>query len=134
MNIFNLILLNPFFRWRHKLIFPMLSSLPFLLVYLISSNFSKKKKNKNYFLGNPTAVLLPKFLYHIFGESTYFDIGPFFYVYMIALVIFCTNAINIIAGINGVEVGQSLVIATSIAVFNFIQVKYNFYLFKNKSF
>ena len=41
---------------------------------------------------------------------------------MVALVVFCTNAINIIAGINGVEVGQSLVIAASIAVFNVIQV------------
>jgi UDP-N-acetylglucosamine--dolichyl-phosphate N-acetylglucosaminephosphotransferase len=41
---------------------------------------------------------------------------------MVALVIFCTNAINIIAGINGVEVGQSLVISISIATFNIIQV------------
>ncbi|CAK5128861.1 unnamed protein product [Meloidogyne enterolobii] len=41
---------------------------------------------------------------------------------MVSLVIFCTNAINIIAGINGVEVGQSLVITASIAVFNTIQV------------
>jgi len=41
---------------------------------------------------------------------------------MVSLVIFCTNAINIIAGINGVEVGQSLVITASIALFNTIQV------------
>ena len=50
------------------------------------------------------------------------DIGPFYYIYMVSLVIFCTNAINIIAGINGVEVGQSLVITASIALFNTIQV------------
>ncbi|KAJ1982867.1 tunicamycin resistance protein [Dimargaris verticillata] len=31
------------------------------------------------------------------------------------IAIFCTNSINILAGINGVEVGQSLVIALSIA-------------------
>ena len=37
---------------------------------------------------------------------------------MSMLAVFCTNAINILAGINGVEVGQSVVIAVSIAVFN----------------
>ena len=35
---------------------------------------------------------------------------------------FCTNAINILAGVNGVEAGQSLVIAISIAVYNYIQL------------
>jgi len=38
------------------------------------------------------------------------------------LVIFATNAINIIAGINGVEVAQGLVIGASIATFNIIQI------------
>lgn len=35
---------------------------------------------------------------------------------------FCTNAINILAGINGLEVGQSLVIASSIVIFNAIEL------------
>lgn len=38
------------------------------------------------------------------------------------LAVFCTNAINILAGINGLEVGQSLVIALSIIVFNLIEM------------
>jgi len=38
------------------------------------------------------------------------------------LAVFCTNAINIYAGINGLEVGQSLVIAASIIVFNLIEL------------
>jgi len=71
---------------------------------------------------NSTAMLLPKTIQNWLGGATYIDLGPLFYVYMVMLVIFCTNAINIIAGINGVEVGQSLVIAASIAIFNFIQV------------
>lgn len=37
------------------------------------------------------------------------------------LAVFCTNAINILAGINGLEAGQSLIIATSIATFNMIE-------------
>ena len=35
------------------------------------------------------------------------------------LAVFCTNAINILAGINGLEVGQSIIIAVSVMVFNF---------------
>lgn len=66
-------------------------------------------------------MLLPNFLEHLVGTS-YIDLGPLFYVYMAMLVIFCTNAINIIAGINGIEIGQSLVIAISVTIFNLIQV------------
>lgn len=57
-----------------------------------------------------------------FVGTTYLDIGPLFYIYMMMLVIFCTNAINIIAGINGVESGQGLIIAASVAIFNLVQV------------
>ena len=38
------------------------------------------------------------------------------------LAVFCTNAINILAGINGVEVGQSVVIALSISLFNVLEL------------
>uniref|UniRef100_A0A183BLH5 UDP-N-acetylglucosamine--dolichyl-phosphate N-acetylglucosaminephosphotransferase n=1 Tax=Globodera pallida TaxID=36090 RepID=A0A183BLH5_GLOPA len=95
-------------RWRHKLLFPALSSLPLLLLYLVSRH--------------PTAMILPKFLHLPLGGVSYLELGPFYYVFILLLVVFCTNAINIIAGINGVEVGQSLVIASSIAMFNIVQV------------
>ena len=37
------------------------------------------------------------------------------------LAIFCTNAINILAGINGLEVGQSVIIGeTLLYVFKYI--------------
>ncbi len=52
----------------------------------------------------------------------YYYPGPIVYVYMGMLAVFCTNAINILAGINGVEVGQSVVIAISIALFNSIEL------------
>lgn len=38
------------------------------------------------------------------------------------LAVFCTNAINILAGINGLEAGQSLIIAASIIAFNIIEM------------
>ncbi|VDK58555.1 unnamed protein product [Anisakis simplex] len=94
-------------RWRHKLLFPTLSSLPLLLVY--------------YATGSSTAVALPKQvrLFYVFETL---DIGPLYYIYMGMMVVFCTNAINILAGINGLEAGQAFVIAISVAIFNIIQL------------
>lgn len=49
-------------------------------------------------------------------------LGFLYYVFMGMLAVFCTNAINILAGINGLEVGQSVIIAASIMIFNFIEM------------
>ena len=43
-------------------------------------------------------------------------------MYMGLLAIFCTNSINIYAGINGLEAGQSAVIAASMLVHSMLQV------------
>lgn len=48
--------------------------------------------------------------------GTHIDLGLLYYIYMGMLAVFCTNAINILAGINGLEVGQSVVIAAAIMV------------------
>ena len=49
------------------------------------------------------------------------------------LAVFCTNAINIYAGINGIEPGQSLIIAASVAIFNIFELS-NPYLFRSNLF
>ena len=54
--------------------------------------------------------------------SSFFSSGILYYIYMGMLAVFCTNAINILAGINGVEVGQSTVIACSIFLFNLVEL------------
>ena len=41
---------------------------------------------------------------------------------MSMLAVFCTNAINIYAGINGLEVGQSIVIGFSMIFYNLIEI------------
>ncbi len=38
------------------------------------------------------------------------------------LAVFCTNAINIYAGVNGLEAGQSIVIALSVIVFDVFEL------------
>ena len=50
-----------------------------------------------------TSVLVPMQLREFLGETIY--LGFIYYFYMGNIAIFCTNAINIYAGINGLEVG-----------------------------
>ncbi|XP_015601179.1 UDP-N-acetylglucosamine--dolichyl-phosphate N-acetylglucosaminephosphotransferase isoform X1 [Cephus cinctus] len=93
-------------RWRHKLLLPTIASLPLLMVYYV--NF------------NSTLIIVPKPLRSWLGFSV--DLWLLYYIYMGMLAVFCTNAINILAGVNGLEVGQSLVIALSITIFNAIEL------------
>eukprot|EP00808_Paulinella_micropora_P024425 g36709.t1 len=93
-------------RWRHKLILPTLASIPLLMVYWLN-------------IGS-TSITVPIPLRSLLGQVI--DLGALYYVYMGSLAVFCTNAINILAGINGVEVGQSMVIGASVVVNNIIQL------------
>ncbi|XP_067910129.1 UDP-N-acetylglucosamine--dolichyl-phosphate N-acetylglucosaminephosphotransferase [Heterodontus francisci] len=93
-------------QWRHKLLLPTMASLPLLMVYF--TNF-----------GN-TMIVVPKPFRILLG--LHLDLGILYYVYMGMLAVFCTNAINILAGINGIEAGQSLVISMSIIVFNLVEL------------
>ncbi|CAH3184075.1 unnamed protein product [Porites evermanni] len=94
-------------KWRDKLLLPTMASLPLLMVYFVNIGV--------------TTIIVPKPLRFILGFDL--DLGIFYYVYMGMLAVFCTNAINILSGINGVEAGQSLIIAISILVFNFIELQ-----------
>ncbi|KAA1469767.1 N-acetylglucosaminephosphotransferase [Dentipellis sp. KUC8613] len=87
-------------RWRHKLPIPIIASIPLLMVYYAER-------------GN-THVVVPIPLRPIFG--TLLNLGPIYYLYMSLLSTFSTNSINILAGINGSEVSQALVIALSVAL------------------
>lgn len=44
------------------------------------------------------------------------ELGGLYYLYMAAIAIFCPNSINMLAGINGIEVGQCVVVAFQIIV------------------
>ncbi|CAH8476671.1 unnamed protein product [Heterobilharzia americana] len=92
--------------WRHKIVFPSVASLPLLMVYLANEG--------------TTRIVVPVMFRSVFGSSV--DIGILYYIYMGLLAVFCTNSINIYAGINGLEVGQSIVIATSLILFNLIEI------------
>ncbi|GAB7331448.1 hypothetical protein MBLNU13_g02862t1 [Cladosporium sp. NU13] len=82
-------------RWRHKFFIPAFAALPMLGLYFVDFGV--------------THVVVPVPLRNYLGDLV--DLGGFYYLYMAAISIFCPNCINILAGVNGIEVGQSLVIA-----------------------
>ncbi|KAJ6512193.1 UDP-N-acetylglucosamine-dolichyl [Mycena vitilis] len=85
-------------RWRHKIPIPIIASIPLLMVYYAER-------------GN-TDVVVPIPLRFLFG--TLVNLGPLYYIYMSLLSTFATNSFNILAGINGSEVSQALIIALSV--------------------
>ena len=93
-------------RWRQKILLPAVSTLPLLLVYHIN--------------GGETGVMVPRQLQPLMGD--HFDLGLLWYVVLIFLAMSCTHVINIYAGVNGLEAGQSVVIACSVFVLNLVQL------------
>lgn len=93
-------------KWRHKVLLPALASLPLLMIYSVTSGVTK--------------VVVPIQLRFLLGGLV--ELGPLYYVYMAALAIFCTHSINILAGVNGVEVGQTLVIGCFIILNDIISI------------
>ncbi|ORY82963.1 glycosyl transferase family 4-domain-containing protein [Leucosporidium creatinivorum] len=94
-------------RWRFKLPIPLIASVPLLVTYAAGHGI--------------TDIVLPKVfglreLLGAAGTSGVVHLGPLYYLYMSMLSTFCTNSINILAGVNGVEVGQALLIALSISI------------------
>ena len=83
-------------RWRHKVLIPALAAIPLLVVYFVDFGV--------------TSVVVPIPLQKYLGREL-FELGWIYYLYMAAFAIFCPNSINILAGINGIEVMQSIVIA-----------------------
>lgn len=117
-------------KWRYKLVLPLVASLPLLVMY-----------------DGATTVILPRFLRFLVAapdggltpvgalltavpgvvvdrhsEGAVLELGPWYLLFVSLLAIFCTNAINIYAGINGLEPGQAAVIATAVAATNLLEL------------
>ena len=89
--------------WRYKLILPTIATLPLLCAY-----------------GGGTDVIVPKVLRWLLPRVV--ELGWVYKLYMLLLAVFTSNAINIYAGINGLEAGQSFIIAIAIAIHNIIEL------------
>ncbi len=91
--------------WRVKLALPALAAAPLLLSYTGS-----------------TGVVVPLPLRAALGGVAFLELGVLYKLYMLALAVFCTNSINILAGINGLEAGQTLVLALACAAHSLTQL------------
>ncbi|KAK9289493.1 hypothetical protein L1049_007648 [Liquidambar formosana] len=90
--------------WRVKLVLPSFAALPLLMAY-----------------AGHTTIIIPKPLIPYVGLEV-LDLGWIYKLYMGLLAVFCTNSINIHAGLNGLEVGQTVVIASAILIHNVMQI------------
>lgn len=112
-------------RWRYKVILPIAAALPIVIAYR-----------------GGTTILIPSILRPYLGINGLLDLGFGYRIYMGILTVFCTNSINIYAGtlkgepiwdlghcrflsclsegINGLEVGQSLIIVTAVITNNLL--------------
>eukprot|EP00744_Colponema_vietnamica_P012871 GILI01018055.1.p1 GENE.GILI01018055.1~~GILI01018055.1.p1 ORF type:complete len:419 (+),score=70.69 GILI01018055.1:59-1315(+) len=93
-------------RWKYKIILSLVGVISLLLAY-----------------DGPLSVAVPHHLREYLNGASLLYLGPLYLAYMALFCVFCTNSINILAGINGVEVGQSLVIAVASIVHNIIQLR-----------
>ncbi|KAH6687739.1 glycosyl transferase family 4-domain-containing protein [Plectosphaerella plurivora] len=82
-------------RWRHKWWIPGLASVPILVVYFVDFGV--------------TSIVIPIPLQPYLGEL--FDLKFAYYLYMACIAMFCPQSINMLAGINGIEVSQCLVVS-----------------------
>jgi len=69
-----------------------------------------------------TDIRIPHVLIEYFGE-TYLHLGNYYLIYLAFTCVFCTNSINILAGINGLETGQSVVLAIGVLLHNFFELE-----------
>lgn len=106
-------------RWRYKLILPSLASLPIMMIY-----------------EGDTTVIIPSILRKIWplsylrafgrvastGGHLILDLNVFYKIYMSMITTFTSNSINIYAGLNGLEVGQSIIMAAAVLIHNAMEM------------
>ena len=114
--------------WRYKFILPTIASLPLLCCYNGSTSIVVPILLRGILVQNQELTifgsLVSWFVEIDMGSSGKFvDLKLFYLLYMGMLAVFCTNAINIYAGINGLEAGQSYVIGCAILLHNLIEIR-----------
>ena len=116
--------------WRYKLVLPSVASLPLLCCYNGSTSIVVPIPMRWRIVQDHEMTPLGRLASCIVdidlnANGTLVDLGLLYLVYMGMLAVFCTNAINIYAGINGLEAGQSFVIGCAVLFHNMIEIKAN---------
>lgn len=116
--------------WRYKLLLPTVATLPLLCCYKGSTFIVVPLQLRSWLMEGDELTSFGIFLDHVIdvdvkAQGSLVNLGVFYYVYMGMLAVFCTNAINIYAGINGLEVGQSYVIGCAVLFHNLLEIRSN---------
>lgn len=125
--------------WRYKLILPTVASLPLLCCYNGSTSIVMPIQLRPLLWRDGSATLLGNLLGYFIvidaqSDGRVIETGYLYLLYMGMLAVFCTNAINIYAGINGLEAGQSFVIACAVLVHNLWEISLQHQLLPNHLF
>lgn len=112
--------------WRYKLVLPTVASLPLLCCYNGSTSIVVPIPIRAWIAHDEEMTILGRLastIIHVHPSGHLVDLGLLYLVYMGMLAVFCTNAINIYAGINGLEAGQSFVIGSFVLVHNLVEIQ-----------
>ncbi|KAL7554407.1 hypothetical protein ACHAWF_017856 [Thalassiosira exigua] len=114
--------------WRYKLFLPSVASLPLLCCYEGSRSVVVPIPLRQLLMSDGKLTFLGALLCHLVvvdenADGSIVNLGLFYLVYMGLLAVFCTNAINIYAGINGLEVGQAYVIGCAVLYHNLVEIQ-----------
>jgi UDP-N-acetylglucosamine--dolichyl-phosphate N-acetylglucosaminephosphotransferase len=116
--------------WRYKLVLPTVASLPLLCSYNGSTSIVVPIPMRTWIVEEHELTIFGQIASFFISidlnaNGTLVDLGLLYLVYMGMLAVFCTNAINIYAGINGLEAGQSYIIGCSVLLHNLLEIKAN---------
>ncbi|KAJ1445537.1 glycosyl transferase family 4-domain-containing protein [Pelagophyceae sp. CCMP2097] len=124
-------------EWKYKYALPPLMSLPLLSAYDGGTRVVPPRVCRAALAADdgltPAGRWIDALLSAAFGggveegdavdkTSGVLDLGVLYYIYMVLLAVFCTNAINIYAGVNGLESGQTYVIACAIIAMSALEL------------
>lgn len=116
--------------WRYKLLLPTVATLPLLCCYTGSTYIVVPIQLRSLLMRGNEMTSIGKLASYLItvdqqAQGSLIDLGIIYFVYMGMLAVFCTNAINIYAGINGLEAGQSYVIGCFVLLHNLIEIQSN---------
>lgn len=114
--------------WRYKLFLPSVASLPLLCCYEGSTSVVVPIQLRRFLMIGGELTDLGRILCHVMtvdenADGAIVNLGLLYLLYMGLLAVFCTNAINIYAGINGLEAGQSYVIGCAVLFHNLVEIR-----------
>ena len=113
--------------WRYKLVLPTIASLPILCCYEGSTSIVVPIQLRSFLMNDGMLTPLSKLLCYFIvvdanADGAIINLGIWYLLYMGMLAVFCTNAINIYAGINGLEAGQSYIIGCAVLFHNLYEI------------